>query len=111
MSRPQPVLGYPSKSHAALALRRQGKKQREIAELIGVQPHAVGNLIRHASRGKGSGETFPLLGELPSQARTQLTRAAKARGISVRDLIRRLLQTAASSGLVDAILDDRSETE
>ena len=109
MTRPAPVLGYPSKSHAALALRRQGKKQREIADLLGVSTRSVGNLIRHATAGKGAGETFPLLGELPSRARTKLNRAAKARGITVRELTKRLLQTAASAGLVDAILDDGSE--
>lgn len=111
MTRPAPILGYPSKSHAALALRRQGKKQREIAEILGVSLSSVGNLIRHATAGKGAGETFPLLGELPGRTRARLNRAAKARGITVRELTKRLLQTAASSGLVDAILDDRSETQ
>lgn len=109
MTRPEPVLGYPSKSHAALALRRQGKKQREIADILGVSVSSVGNLVRHASGGRGTGETFPLLGELPGRTRIRLKRAAKARGITVRELTIRLLQTAASSGLVDAILDDGSE--
>lgn len=50
MSRPQPVLGYPSKTEAVAALRRQGLGWAEVAEQTGIPVKNARALIASADR-------------------------------------------------------------
>ena len=112
----QPTLGYPTKHAAAKALRAKGLKPREIAALLGVSPSAAYQLLIYdktrkrapagAQRWRESGRTSLCLGKRLTHA---LTPAAQARGLSVTQLARRLLQAAAEDNLVDAVLDDQQE--
>jgi hypothetical protein len=109
----QPTLGYPTKHAAAKALRARGLKPQEIAGRLGVSASAVYQLLIYdkakkrspagSQRWRETGRTSLWLGKRLTHA---LTPAAQARGLSVAQLARRLLQAAAEENLVDAVLDD-----
>ena len=111
MSARKPVLGYPSRTAAVLALSRQGHGDRHIAKAIGITTMAVSALRCSARR--------QALKPLPNAAPTRdvpfptvildrLAPEAADRGISVDELIRRVVETVAHDNLYEAVLDEEA---
>lgn len=109
MSQPQPVLGYPSKSAAAWALKQQGLKQYEIGRAIGVKESSVGNLVRVGRQQAGDVGGTVYTDALKKAQRTRLRSEAKKRGVSVRQLVAALLGVIADDRLFAALLDVEGE--
>lgn len=86
-----PVLGYPSKSVAAAALREQGLPDREIAIKLGTSTNAIGNLVR-----VGRGEA----------TRRLVHQEAAKRGLSPAQLRRALMAAIVRDNLFAVILED-----
>ncbi len=106
MSNVHPVLGYPSKSDAAWALQRRGLSHRQIAAEIGVNPSAVGNLIRHARTVRRHASSQIYTDRLTAAQRARLRAEAQKRGQTVRQLVNALLSAVADDRLFAALLDD-----
>lgn len=108
MGGPKPTLGYASRTDAVLALRAKGLSNVLIAERIGISPSTVGALIcsheryRQPRPAEANGRTVVV----PVDVLDALMVHAARRGISVNELVRRIVETAADDDLVDAILDD-----
>ena len=112
----KPTLGFASRTDAALALSEQGiTDRRVIAARIGIDPSCVAALERSAQRrGTPRAPGFrleplahdPLAKLLPDETLTGLRRAAAPRGVSVMQLVARLLSTVVEDDLVGAILDE-----
>lgn len=105
MTQPHPILGYPSKSAAAWALREAGKKHDEIAAVLGVNPSSVGNLIRMGRIARGDAGGIHYTDKLSSRQRTRIRMEAEKRGLSVRQLVNDLLAVVADDKLFSALLD------
>lgn len=112
MSGAKPVAGFSSRTEFVLHHRKDGKTRDWIAGELGIPVKSVSALECSARR--FSPETVP--GVVPSagsflpHVRQMLRPAAAARELSVDALIRRLIETIAIEGLVDAVLDDRQVT-
>ena len=104
MSRPVPVLGFPSKTAAAAALRKKGVPLAKIAEALDTTPQAVGALLAGVRRRQRLREIRLAVAR---ETFDGLALHARRRGIGVGELARRLLETIADDDMVDAILDDR----
>ena len=112
MTRSIPMLGYASKSAAAVALRRKGLKHREIAAALGVATSTVGNLLKHGRHSTQATDPAAYRTErLSKRQRSRLQQAARRRGMPLRSFVDLLLATVVDEQLVDAILDDRSTEE
>jgi len=109
MTRSHPIMGYPSKSAAAWALKQDGYKHAEIAEQIGVKECSVGNLIRvgRVSANDEGGTIYT--DRLNARQRERLRVEAKRRGLSTRRLVACLLAAVADDGLFAAVLDTGGE--
>jgi len=111
MGSAKPTLGYPSRTDAVLALRRQGLDDVEIAQRIGIRRGTVGALAcsaeRRSDRQRRPAETNGRTVVFPIDVLDALAPHAAARDISPNELARRLVETAIDEDLVDAILDDR----
>lgn len=104
------TLGYATRTEAVLALRRQGRTTREIANLIGIRVETVSALecsARRSPRHGGPVHVRPEFGGVSLNTRQLLRPQAAARGMSVDRLIIHLIDQIAESNLVDAVLDDR----
>ncbi len=106
-----PTLGYASRTDAVLALTRQGLGPREIAAKLEIDLDKV-----YALRASGRERIAPRLApvnkprrqiEIDSETLTALSRSAAARGVSVTELVRKLLAAIAEDDLVTAVLDDK----
>lgn len=108
MSGAKPSLGYPSRTEAVLALRRQGRTTREIARAIGIEIKTVVALECSAGRRRDSRPIAarPAAG-LSLGTRQKLRPHAARRGVSVDALVLMLVDQVAEADLVDAVLDDR----
>lgn len=104
----KPVLGYPSKTDAVLALRLKGRSTQEIAKAIGCRIQTVAAFERSAAnRRPRDEEDHPgrvLL--LREETFVDLQPHATRRRCGVSELARRIVETVVDAGLVDAVLDD-----
>jgi len=99
------TLGYPSRTAAVAALIESGRKPGEIATLIGCTLLEVYNARKfHRSLGEPIPDKTVLFGGDIFQ---RGERFAMARGITVNELFRRIVETAIEENIVDAVLDDR----
>lgn len=99
------TLGYPSRTDAVVALRRQGKSTHEIAERIGIQPKNVAALENSALRSKK--RTFGNRTVVfPVEVLARLVPHANRRDVSANELARRIVEHALDDNMIDAILDD-----
>jgi predicted transcriptional regulator len=98
-----PTLGYPSRSAAVAALRKECKSTREIAELIGVSQKVVlamdqynrSKLTRNHQMIKVSPDVYKAL-----------VRSSRKRHLRVEQLTNRVLEIIVNDGLLEAVLDD-----
>ena len=104
----KPALGYPTRTEAVHALRKQGLTTREIAQRIGISASSVtalelGGAGRRAVRpSEQHGRTVVLSIDVLDALRP----AAERRKITVAELVRRIVATVADEGIVDAVMDD-----
>jgi DNA-binding NarL/FixJ family response regulator len=108
------TLGYPSRTDAVLALRREGKLVADIAQQIGIEPSTVTALyasgmrrqrVRPSSVRPGAPEGNRTV-VFPGDVLARLVPHADRRRISANELARRLIEHAIDDNLIDAILDD-----
>jgi hypothetical protein len=108
--KPHPVLGYRSKTDAAVALRRQGLKYSDIAERLGCSENTARVLVHNSGQMPRSAAARPEKGihisvSQPVAARL-FDQAAEAgfEGMRVHDVIRRLLYRIAERRMVEQLL-------
>ena len=106
----KPCLGYPSRTAAVHGLRAQGYKDSEIARRIGISQQTVAALAAYRKRQRKRSEVERTV-VVPIVVLDRLASAANIRGISVNELVRRIVETVADEGIVDAVLDDREAAE
>ena len=94
-----PCCGFPSRTAAVMALKAQGLKHRQIAERTRLPITTVSALLH-------SGGRRIALRRQDAEVRRLLLPFAKARGIPVAEMKRRILAATAFGGMVDAVLDD-----
>lgn len=107
----KPTLGYPSRTEAVIALRQQGLSTTDIAGRIGISPGTVTALECSAQRsakprGVRPAEQHGRTIVFPIDVLEALRPYALRRQLTVNALARRLIETIADDGMVDAILDD-----
>lgn len=111
MASRQPTLGYPSKTAAVLALRKQGLSTRGIAHKLFIAPSSVSALEASHARtmhrlpdtpAKDHGRAVLLT---PDVHRLLGPHAAR-RNMSVSHLARLIIEIAVDEKMIDAILDD-----
>ncbi|SMF82924.1 hypothetical protein SAMN06265365_14819 [Tistlia consotensis] len=104
------TLGYPSRTDAVLALRRQGLTTREIAQRIGVEPSTVSALEHSATRRRvADDQRAERQGRavlMPVELWPRLEREAARRHLSPNTLARRIVQVVIEDDLVGAVADD-----
>ncbi|MCB1462100.1 MAG: hypothetical protein KDJ90_06670 [Nitratireductor sp.] len=110
MPAPIPTLGYPSRSAAVVALRGEGESDRRIAELIGIPVERIGALYVSATRQRPArpSERDARTVTFPNSILDKVEPAARARGITANELIRRLVETIADDDLFEAVLDEQA---
>lgn len=112
MGAAKPTLGYPSRTAAVLALRGQGLSDVEIGERIGIGQSAVSALACSYERDLSRKRDLQPAGThgrnilIPRTVLVELLPHAGRRGISINDLVRRIVEAVATDHLVDAVLDD-----
>lgn len=112
MGAPKPTLGYRSRTDAVLALRRDGLTDREIADRIGIPAKNVASLAIISGKARlRPAEQFGRTVLFPIDILERLGPAAVARGITVNELARRIVEVAVDERLVDSILDDLHDEE
>lgn len=101
------TLGYPTRTAAVQALRREGRTTREIAKLVGIEVKTVAALEASANRWR-SAKTAPIPSSfaIPLHTRLKLRPHAARRNVSVDRLLLMLADAIAEGDLVDAVLDD-----
>ncbi len=104
--RPKPTLGYPSRTAAVQALRRQNVDTAGIARRIGIHPKAVVALEASARRTRAIVAEGNRTVLFPKDTLDRLAFAAADRAISANELARRIVETVIDDGLIDAVLDD-----
>lgn len=103
----KPVLGHPSQTAAALALREQGMRPSQIGRMLDIPTDHAANLIRLGKRHRKCATGTPVERfVLHRDTTVPLTAAAAARGLTMWQLAAKLLTTIAADRLIDAILDD-----
>lgn len=98
-----PTLGYPSRSAAVTALRKECRSTREIAELIGVTQKTVLAMDQY-NRSKAT-RNHQLIKVSPEVFQS-LVRASRKRHLPVEQLTNRVLEIIVGDGLLEAIIDD-----
>ncbi|MBU2942692.1 hypothetical protein Q4525_18960 [Shimia thalassica] len=123
MGAAKPILGYPSRTAAVVAMHRDGKSHREIAMAINdalpkdemkIGVERVESLLNSGARAikrGGLGHDVAARGAFRAQRIKEETvsgfaPAAAKRGIAVEVLLNRLLGVLLRDDLIDAILDD-----
>lgn len=94
-----PVLGYPSITAAAVALRAEDLSDAEIGEAVGRTPSQVSSLLYYHDH-RPDRVTHAI--RVPAPIRE----AARARGMSPGDLAQRILTAVARDDLIGAVLDE-----
>lgn len=100
-----PTLGYPSRKDAVMALTGAGLSPQEIADKLKIP---ISTVYNHRTYARGSvrkrvERDFSVSTETIEDAEPQAT----ARGISVAELFRRIVEAVIADDLVDAVLDDQ----
>jgi len=114
MSKPIPTLGYPSRTAAVMALKKKGYPEREIAERIGIPIERVSALAisgRKAKKYDGSVARPERTILLSAADYRSLSAPAAERGITVIQLVNRLLTVLVDDDLVNVVLDDAFHNE
>lgn len=119
-STPQHTLGYGSRTAAVLAMRKQDFPWPAIAEKLGISAHNARQLeysarklaakpVMPGNRGrKPAAESGPavLTDLFPYHQKEMMREHARKRGLSVPQLIQRIVETVFDDNMVDAVLDD-----
>jgi hypothetical protein len=95
-----------------IGLRGRGFSTRQIADAIGIGENTVTALEVSAGRSRrasAAGEVVGRAALLPSVLLDRLGPHAARRGITVLELLRRILKAVIDGKLVDAVLDDADE--
>ena len=106
-----------AKAQRIVKMLKSGEHCRPIAATVGV---SVGYVYMVRSRARAEGETFPVLARATGQSsergvhlsrrfQTELTSAARRRGLQAHQLATRILALAIDEQLIDGILDDADE--
>lgn len=113
MGAPKPCLGYPSRSDAVVALRKQGLTTAEISRRTGIDPKDVCALEASAQRAASRNvQVCPEAGViLPPRLIDALRPHAEKRRVKPGYLAFRIVETVVAEGLVDSVLDDLDEVE
>jgi hypothetical protein len=109
MAKGKPTLGYPSRTEAVLALRRQQLTTHAIAERIGIQPKTVLSLETSATRSLRRRSQNCRTVVFPIDLLNALGPHAARRGVSANELARRVVEAALDDKLIDAVLDDADD--
>jgi len=104
MAPAKPILGYPTRTAAVVALRREGLSIREVAARTGIPASNVSALECCARRRRISGDQRGP--SFPREILAELAPAAAARGLAAEELAWRLLSVILAEDLVDAVLDE-----
>jgi transcriptional regulator len=107
------TLGYPSRTDAVLALRRQGLSTAAIAAKIGIRNSAVTALEHSAGRAIRAPRPVEDLCRtvlFPIDVIDALGPHAARRGVHPNALARRIVEQVVDDGIVDAVLDDEEVT-
>ncbi len=106
----KPVLGFPSKTEAALALRADGSDTAEIARRLNIEAKTVFALehsaLRSKKRAARPAEQHGRTVLFPRDVLEKLGPHASRRGIHPNSLARMIVETVVDDGLVDSVLDD-----
>lgn len=102
MGAAKPCLGYPSRTAAVEALRRQRVPDRVIAERIGIPVSTVAALGCDARRSARSALRVWINGDLADAIREE----AAARRRTPEKLVTDLVAAALADDMIDAILDE-----
>lgn len=113
----KPVLGYPSRSAAAKALRDQGRSWNEVGQQIGVTAKIARTLAHGVTRKRestietaiGISPEAAVKALIPYHMRESFRDHAARRGVSQARLIQTILDKVIEDDLVDAVLDDMGE--
>ena len=108
MGAPKPTLGYPSRTAAVSALRNAGHDTKQIAARIGISEANVTALEASASRPRPMrpAEAIGRTVLFPIDVLDRLKPYAERRRVTVNELARRIVETVADEGMIDAVLDD-----
>lgn len=108
MSNAKPILGYPTRSAAAVGLRAAGCSTAEIAAQLGVK-HATVTALEHSAGRRRQQRPAEAMGRTVLFAVDVLAalgpHAAK-RNMHPNDLARLIVETVVDEGMIDAVLDD-----
>lgn len=114
MGAAKPVLGYPTRTAAMLALAAEGLKTRQIAARISAadpgDPMSALKVSRLLHAGRRRSGRHPLLLSLPADLYGRLSCVAAQRRSRADHLARRLIEAALADILIDAILNDGGDT-
>lgn len=115
VSSPKPILGYPSRTEAILAMRRQGLSTRVIADRLDISTGTVSALehsaLRSKTRAKRPAEEHGRTVLFPVDILDRLAPHAARRGMHANRLARLIIETVIDDGLVDSVLDDLDDEE
>lgn len=110
-----PALGYPSRTDAVLALRKEGLLPLEIAARIGISRTQVSALEASARRRTARvrdvahGPSIAIAKLFPCEEKRLLRAHAARRGITVNRLIQIIVETVVEDDMIDAVLDDAGD--
>lgn len=107
----EPILGYPSKTAAALAFSAQGLNVRQIAAKMELPVCNVSALLCSAARTKVQRDVRVLRIRLRDRTFSLLEREAEIRGRSAQELALDLLDAITEDDLINAVLDDAFRDE
>lgn len=109
----KPAFGYPSRSEAVLAMRKQGHSTSDIADKLGIETKTVFALehsaMRAQKRQRRPAEEHGRTVLFSVDVLDRLRPHAAKRGIHANHLARLIVETAIDEGLIDALLDDELE--
>ena len=113
MGAPKPCLGFPSRTAAVLALRKEGVSTETIAARVGITANQVlaleSSAGRHEKRPAPNVVTTDSTLLLPRRLLQALTPHANRRGTTPAMLAFAIIETVIADGMVDAVLDDQDE--
>lgn len=105
----RPTLGFPTRTDAVLALRREGLSSGEIGRRIGISTATVTALEHSAGRRRRTPRPAEQLGRtvlFPVDVLAALGPHAARRNMHPNSLARLIVETVVDEGLVDSVLDD-----
>lgn len=107
-----PCAGFSSQTDAVVTLHLEGLAAHQIADRTALGIHHVQSLLtqarsrqRHRRRMEEHAWT-DAMGDISPAAKEVLECQAELRGLSLEDFAALIVETVASAGLIDAVLDD-----